>query len=193
REEVRDDSLLLGSADVGGNRLRVERGRIDVEAAARPDDLTDQEPDDQRQRGYHLEIHQRLDADAPDLLEIAHRCDAVHDGAEDHRRDHHLDELNETVAERLERLSGFGEEIAHRDADQDRNDHLNIEYRVPRTTAGHGGSPEAREPASIRAHRAPLPGSKSRTVFQGLASVPILKFAIACCTLLMRTSESKGH
>jgi hypothetical protein len=66
-----------------------------------------------------LEIEQRLDADAADLFEVAHRADAVHDRAEDDRRDHHLDQRDEAVTERLERDAGIGKEMADDNADGD--------------------------------------------------------------------------
>jgi hypothetical protein len=50
------------------------------------------EPDHQRQCRDRLEIEQRLDADAADLLEVAHRADPVHDGAENDWSDHHFDQ-----------------------------------------------------------------------------------------------------
>ena len=49
-------------------------------------------PIDQRQRRNHFEIDQRLHADLADLLQVAHRGDALHNHAEDHRRDHHPDQ-----------------------------------------------------------------------------------------------------
>jgi len=48
-------------------------------------DLAHQEADRERDGRHRLEVEQRLDADPPDLLEVAHRRDAVHHGAEDHR------------------------------------------------------------------------------------------------------------
>ena len=88
----------------------------------------------QRQGRHRLEIEQRLDADAADLLEVAHRADAVHHRAEDHRRDHHLDQRDEAVAERLQRDAGVAENrwpirTPMRDGDQD----LDIEDAVPGT------------------------------------------------------------
>ena len=93
RQQMGDEALLLGAIDVARDRIGIERGRIDVEAlcraaaACRPRARSPAPAVDDR-----LEIEQRLDADTPDLLEVAHRADAVHDRAEDDRRDHHLDE-----------------------------------------------------------------------------------------------------
>jgi hypothetical protein len=104
---VRDHTLFFRARDISGNRLRVEGRGIDVEAGARVQQLADDEADRQRQRGHDLEVEQCLHADPPDLRQVAHGSDAVHDGAEDHRRDHHLDELDEPIAERLERGAGL--------------------------------------------------------------------------------------
>jgi hypothetical protein len=95
-------------------------------------ELADHQSDQQRQRRDRLEIEQRLDADAADLLEVAHRADSVHDRAEDDRRDHHLDERNEAVTERLERDAGIGKEMADDNADGDGDQDLNVENGVPR-------------------------------------------------------------
>ncbi len=133
-EQVGDDALLLGLRDVGRDRLGIERRGIDVEAVAGLQYLADQEADRERERRHRLEIEQRLDADAADLLEIAHRGDAVHDGAEDHRRDHHLDQRDEAVAERLELPAEVRIEIPDEDAERDRDQHLDVEDRVPGMT-----------------------------------------------------------
>ena len=78
---------------------------IDVHAGAGLHDVDDDEADDQRERRDDLEIEQRLEADAADLLHVVHAGDAVHDRAEDDRRDQHLDQLDEAVAERLHLLA----------------------------------------------------------------------------------------
>ena len=70
--------------------------------------LTTIRPMIERERGHDLEVEQRLEADAADLLHVLHAGDAVHDRAEDDRRDEHLDQLDEGVAERLHRLAQPG-------------------------------------------------------------------------------------
>ena len=104
----------------------------------------DEKPDRQGERRHRLEIEQRLDADPPDFLEILHRRDAVHDRAEDHRRNHHLDKRDEAVAERLQGDAGLRKIVSDEDADRDRDQDLNVEDRVPGTPPGrdagrHGG------------------------------------------------------
>jgi hypothetical protein len=99
-----------------------------------------QEPDRQRQRRHRLEIEERLHPDASHLLEVLHRGDAVHHGAEDHRGDHHLDELDEAVAERLQRLAGVGKKMPDQDADGDRDQDLDVENRIPGMPYGMSGT-----------------------------------------------------
>jgi hypothetical protein len=89
--------------------------------------LADQEADRQRNGRDRLEIDQRLQPDPANALEITHRGDAVHHGAEDHRRDQHPDQRDEAVAERLQRLAEIGVEITDEDSERDRDQHLDIE------------------------------------------------------------------
>jgi hypothetical protein len=56
----------------------------------------------------HLEIDQRLDPDPADLLEVAHLGHADHHGAEDDRRQQHLDQLDEAVGQGLQRRPDMG-------------------------------------------------------------------------------------
>jgi len=49
----------------------------------------------------HLEIDDGFQPDAADLLHVLHAGNAMHDGAEDDRRDDHLNRLDKHVAERL--------------------------------------------------------------------------------------------
>ena len=68
-------------------------------------DVDHDQPDNQRQRGDHLKIEQRLDPDPAKLSSVAHRGDAVDDRAEDDRRDDHLDQVDEAIAERFQALA----------------------------------------------------------------------------------------
>ena len=138
---MRDDALFLRLGDVGRDGIRIDRRRIDVEAAAGLKDFADDEADRQRHRRDDFEIDQRLQPDAADAFQIAHRRNAVHHRAEDHRRDHHLDQRDEAVAERLQLLAEIGKETADQDAERDRDQDLNIEDLVPglMTRGGTGG------------------------------------------------------
>src|SRR2546423_6438779 len=112
--------------DVARDRVGIEGRRVDVEPLARLQKLADHETEGQRHRRDRLEIEQGLDADPADLLEIAHRADPVHDGAEDDRPDHHLDERDEAVTKRLERGAGGRKIMADQDAGGDGEQNLDV-------------------------------------------------------------------
>jgi hypothetical protein len=79
----------------------------------------------------------------------AERCDAAHDGAEHHRCDHHLDQLDETVAERLEGGAELGPVVADGDAEDQADEDLYVEqleqfrdvHGVVSKFRAHGGVP----------------------------------------------------
>lgn len=110
--------------------LAVERRRIDVEADARTQDVRGREAEHQREGRHDLEVQQRLAADAADLLHVLHAGDAGDDRTEDDRADHHLDQLDEAVAERLHVGGDRRVEVAEDHADDDGEDHLHIEHFV---------------------------------------------------------------
>ena len=91
--------------------------QIDIHPGAGLKQVDGEQPDDQRDRGQHLEIDERLEGDAPDPGHVGHAGDAVHDGAEDDRRDQHADRLDEGVAERPHPHADIRIEVAERDAD----------------------------------------------------------------------------
>jgi hypothetical protein len=74
-------------------------------------DVDDDQADDQRDGADDLEVQDRQAAGLADLLHVFHAGDADDDGAEDDRRDDHLDQLDEAVAQRLHRRAGFGVEM----------------------------------------------------------------------------------
>ena len=131
---------------VVGERLGVERRRIDVHADARLHEIDDRQADQQRHRTHHLEVQQRIAAGLADLLHVFHAGDAEHDGAEDDRGDDHLDQLDEAVAERLHRLAGRWIEVAEQHADHDRADDLEVERLVQRLPARRGCVVHGRSP-----------------------------------------------
>ncbi len=131
-----DALLRLGLLGIAGDRLGVRRSI--AEARAGLHQIADQQSDHQGEGRDDLEIDQRLDADATDLLGILDMGDARDDGAEDDRRDHHLDQLDEAVAERLDPLVGGKRrpERASQRAKHDRDQDLDVENFVPRLAAG---------------------------------------------------------
>jgi hypothetical protein len=118
-------------------RLGIERRRIDIHAGTRLPYVDDDQTNDQGDGADDLEIENRQSAGLSDLLHVLHAGDADDDGAEDDGRDDHLDQLDETVAERLHRRPGFRVEMAKQHADDDGDDDLEVktlEYR----SLGHG-------------------------------------------------------
>src|SRR6266403_5510813 len=135
---MRDDAGFLRLGDVGGDGFRVDRGRIDIEAVARFKDLSNDQADGERQRRDGFKIDKRLQTDATDALQIAHRGDAVHHRAEYHRCDHHFDQRNKAVAEWLQGLAEVRIEVPDQDSERDGDQNLNVEDRIPPLTRGDG-------------------------------------------------------
>src|SRR6266542_395115 len=65
-------------------------------------DVDDDQADHHGDCGQDLEVDQRLQADPADHAQVVHGGDAVDDGAEDDRRDHHLHQSDEAVAQRFQ-------------------------------------------------------------------------------------------
>jgi hypothetical protein len=104
-----------------------------AEARARTHQVSDDQADHKRERRDDLEIDQGFDADAADFLGILDMRDSGNHRAEDNRRDHHLDQLDEAVPERLDPIVRCIVRCkpAEQRAEHDRNQHLNIENPVP--------------------------------------------------------------
>ena len=64
--------------------------------------LTSARPEHERDRRRHLEVDDRLEADAPHRLQVARAGDADHQRREQQRGDDHLDHPQEGVGERLD-------------------------------------------------------------------------------------------
>jgi hypothetical protein len=126
-QQVGDDPVVVGAGDEGGDGLVDAGRRMGAEAEAGVQQVPGQKAYAQGQGGDDLEIDDGLDADAADLAHVAHRADAVDDGAEDHRADHHLDQGDEGVAQGLERLAQARVDRAHHRPDDDGDQHLDVE------------------------------------------------------------------
>jgi hypothetical protein len=127
---VVEGALLARLRRILLDRFGVDRSGIDVHAGSWLPEIGNDEADDQGKRRHDLEIDNRLQADAADLLHVFHAGDAVNDGAEDDRCDHHLDCPDEHVAERLHLCAQRRIEMSEQDADRDRTQHLDIEMLV---------------------------------------------------------------
>ena len=82
---------------------------VEVQARAGLDDVADDQADRQRDGRHRQEVAERQPADLADLGGLPHRADAEHDRAEDDRADHHLDQVDEAGAERLELTPNSGQ------------------------------------------------------------------------------------
>ena len=131
---------LLRALRVGLDGASVDAVRIGVDAGAGLEHVHHDQADDQRQASQELEINQRLEANAADLFHVAHLGDTSHHGREDDRRDHHADQLDERIAERLHLLGQIGVGEAEHDADEDGGQHLHVQVRVDRFAVGQRGS-----------------------------------------------------
>src|SRR5579872_560697 len=127
RDDVHQEilhALFLGGASVGSHRFGVERRDVYVESGAGVGHVAHKHPGEQRKRGHYLEIQEGLAADAPNLLQIFHARDAAHHGAENDDRDHHGNQLDEAVAERLHFHRGGREILAVDDRQSHADQHL---------------------------------------------------------------------
>src|SRR5581483_2323197 len=116
--------------DVVRHRRRV---RFCGKAMADLEQIAHGQADHQSKGRDDLEIDQRLDADPTDLLGILDMRYARYNGAEDDRRDHHLDQLDEAVTERLDPVIGGKRrpQPADHDPEHDREQNLDIKNFVP--------------------------------------------------------------
>jgi hypothetical protein len=65
-----------------------------------------------------------------DRLHVRRAGDAVDHGAENDRADHHLDQPDEGIGERLHRLAPAGPQGAERDAEHEAGEHLEREIPI---------------------------------------------------------------
>jgi hypothetical protein len=133
RDDVHQE---VGDRQVGGaRRIRgdgggIELRRVRVDALAGLHDVHEHEADEERHCRDDLEVDERAQADAADLLHVAHLRDADDDRAENDRRNHHPYQLDEGVAERLHRRAASGIEIAQQNPRDDADNHLEPEPRI---------------------------------------------------------------
>ena len=85
-----DRRQLLRGRRVRGNRFDIKCAGVRVDANARLEQIDHGQGDAKRKRGGHdLEVHERFDADASEVLDVSHRGNAGDDGGENHRGDDH--------------------------------------------------------------------------------------------------------
>ncbi|MNV41598.1 hypothetical protein D3C71_1332390 [compost metagenome] len=114
---------LAGVVCIGAHRLGVERLRVHIHAHTGFKPERERQAQHQRDGGDHLEVDQRLDAHAAHTLQVARARDAVNHHTKDDERDQHLDELDETIAQRLELHGRVGPEQPDGHASNQGQDH----------------------------------------------------------------------
>jgi hypothetical protein len=111
---------------------------------ARAKRIGEYQADHQRNRRHYLEIDQRLDADPPDLFEVAGARDAMHDDAEHDRRDDHGDQLQEGVAENFQADGKIGNSHSQHNPEQEGNENLNKQRCIKRLSRDRRGGGDCR-------------------------------------------------
>ena len=127
--EYLDEADVVTRRDV--TRHVAVRDARDVDSRARLHDVHHRETDRERYERDQLEVDERLAADTPELFQVVHVRDAERDREEDDRRDDHLHEVYEGVADRFHRLPQVGEEQPEHRAKRDCRENLNREVAVP--------------------------------------------------------------
>ncbi|MNY15107.1 hypothetical protein D3C86_1483070 [compost metagenome] len=125
--EVDETLRLRAGSRIAGDCLGVEPRWVDVHAIAGADDVDDHQAQCQRESGQDLEIDQSPDADATELLHVLHPCNAEHHGGEDDWCEHHLDQLDEDVAHRLEVAGDVGCEETEGRTGEHADEHLDVQ------------------------------------------------------------------
>ena len=106
-----DDAQQEVHRAVGGSLLVGIVGR-QLEAFARVDQVAHHQANGERERGHDHEVAQCQAPHFADCCGFGDRADAQDDGAEDDGGNHHLDELDEAVAKRLQRFADLREQQA---------------------------------------------------------------------------------
>nr|GEU28409.1 hypothetical protein [Tanacetum cinerariifolium] len=119
--------VMFGCRRVGLDGRRVDGAGVDMHARAGLDHVHDDQPEHQRDGRADLEVQHGLGADASRFLDAAHAGNAHHHRGKDDRRQQHLDELDEQVAERLELDADVGIKMAHQHACREADDDLDVQ------------------------------------------------------------------
>ena len=94
------------------------------------------EPHQQCQRRHHFEVDECFCAHAPYFAHVSHARNADDDRGEDDWRERHADQLDEAVAQWLQRDGGMREQYANRDAEHDSYHHLQPQRAEQRPAPG---------------------------------------------------------
>src|SRR6478735_7911189 len=143
---VKADTMVVGmmpSRKSTVDSLARDAGRLgEVEAGAGLQEVADDQADRQGDGRHHQEVAEGQTTDGADLGGLPYGADPEHDRAEDDRRDHHLDEVDEACADRLQLHGEVRNHQAHRDAQHHGGDHGQVEIVGAVPSCGllcHGG------------------------------------------------------
>ncbi|MCY1395908.1 hypothetical protein D9M71_108640 [compost metagenome] len=164
-QQGRDQCMVmlhfLGGLLIPGDVHRAQGAHVD--AGAGLEEVGQQQADHDRHRGDDLEVEDGLQADAAELLGVAHAGDADHQRSDDDRDDDHLDHADEDIARRLQDVGDppglFRAEVVEQGANGD-TQHQPNEYlpREAQSGLGHSRHPliscGSREHGTVRDVRA---------------------------------------
>ncbi len=133
-EGVRDDvheevhhAQFGGRGGELGQAFGAQGGRVDVHADPWLEQVHRSQADDQADNGQPKEQQQRLAHQAPERALVGHAGYTGDDGAEHHGRDHHLDQLDEGIAQGLERNGLLRPEVTDHYAQHDGAEDLEVQ------------------------------------------------------------------
>ena len=98
-----------------------------MQAGARLKHVNRNEPDRHRDGGQDLEIDQGLQPEPPKLTHARDMRQSVHDRAKDDGGQHHPEQRDERVAQRLHRDGNARGDDAQHHGEQDADEDLNVE------------------------------------------------------------------
>ncbi len=110
-----------------GQPLGVQPGGVDVHSRAGLEQIDRRQADEQADQGQAQEQQHGLAQQAPQGALVAHAGDTGDDGAEHHGGDHHLDQLDEGISQRLQGNGLRGPEVPHQDPEEHGAEDLEIE------------------------------------------------------------------
>ncbi len=136
-EDKANDALVRARRYIAGNLGGIEGCRVDVHANTGFDDVDHDQTNHQGDRRDDFEVEQRVTTRLADRLHALHTGDTAHYRAEDDGGDDHFDQLDKAVTQWLQRLGCVRVEVAEKDTQSDRDDHLEIQRFVERRTGSH--------------------------------------------------------
>lgn len=122
----RNEPMHGGLRRIRCEHRRIQTAGLDVHPHARTNDECRREPDEQSGGCQQIKKRQGFDDDARDIRLRMQRTDAAHDRAKDDRRDHHANQRDESVSERLERRTVKRRKMPQGNTEPGADEHLNV-------------------------------------------------------------------